>query len=685
VGEYEIIDTAVNTIVKTSFVSFRAAHLSAIMAVSTLPAHAAASPAAKFDERDFTSLSLEALGSIRVPIVVGASKHAQKITDAPSAVSIVTREDIQQFGYRTLGDLLKSVRGFYVTYDRSYNFTGLRGVNRPGDFGGRVLINIDGHRLNDPIYDQAFSHTDFLVDLALVDRVEVIRGPGSSLYGNNAFFTVINVVTRQGSQVKGTEASASTGSFDTFTGRLSYGRKFSQHGVDVLLSGTWLDSRGHDQLSYPEFSDTNDGMAERQDGSTAGSAYLSISYGDFSLSGGYVNRRKNSPTASAGSMFNSPYTNRDVRAYGEFKYNHTFDHGWAIQARAYYDAYQYDGDFSYDYPPVTINRDRISARWGGAEAAASKRVWVRHRLTLGAEVRRDFSLAMKNFDVEPYESYIDASRTASSFAFYAQDEMRLSRKIDFNAGIRYDHFSTFGATVNPRASLVSQPWAGGTVKTLFGKAFRAPNAYELDYIAPNAKSNDDLDPETIQTYELVYEQALPGNLRTTASLFLNQIKGLIGQTIDPVDELNYFLNADQVEVHGVELEVEGRWARGLRARLSYTYADARDKLTDQVLDNSPRHLGKANLVIPLWREKIFAGLEFQATSSRRTSQGNLSGAHHLVNATLYSREIVRGVDLSANLYNVFDRAYSDPVSTDFLQEVIPQDGRTFQLKLSARF
>ncbi len=100
-------------------------------------------------------MSLKALGSIRVPLVVGASKHEQKITDAPSAVSIVTREDIQQFGYRTLGDLLKSVRGFYVTFDRAYNFTGLRGVNRPGDFGGRVLINIDGQRLR-----QAAQHHD---------------------------------------------------------------------------------------------------------------------------------------------------------------------------------------------------------------------------------------------------------------------------------------------------------------------------------------------------------------------------------------------------------------------------------------------------------------------------------------------------------------------------------------------
>jgi iron complex outermembrane receptor protein len=110
--------------------------------------HAAAQAKVRVDsdQLDFTELSLEELGKIMVPVVVGASKHAQKITEAPSAVSVVTAEDIQHFGYRTLGDLLRSVRGFYVTSDRAYNFTGLRGVNRPGDFGGRVLIKLRANR-----------------------------------------------------------------------------------------------------------------------------------------------------------------------------------------------------------------------------------------------------------------------------------------------------------------------------------------------------------------------------------------------------------------------------------------------------------------------------------------------------------------------------------------------------------
>lgn len=166
-------------------------------------------------EPDFTHLSMEELGQIRVDTVYGASKHDQKLTEAPSAVTIVPGDEIKLRGHRTLADVLRSIRGFYVTADRNYGYIGVRGFNRPGDFGGRVLVLVDGHRLNEPIYDSAFNLNDFLVDLDLVERVEVIRGPGSSLYGNNAFFGVVNVITRPGHQLNGFEVAGAGGSFDT--------------------------------------------------------------------------------------------------------------------------------------------------------------------------------------------------------------------------------------------------------------------------------------------------------------------------------------------------------------------------------------------------------------------------------------------------------------------------------------
>jgi outer membrane receptor for ferrienterochelin and colicins len=168
------------------------------------------------------SLSLEELSAVKVDTVYGASKHEQSVSDAPASVTIITAEEIKLYGWRTLGEALRSVSGFYVTYDRGYAYLGVRGVNRPGDFGGRTLITVDGHRSNDPIFGGSAMDTDFILDLDLIERIEVIRGPGSSLYGNNAFFGIVNIITRRGRDVQGGEVSGSAGSFDTYTGRVTY-------------------------------------------------------------------------------------------------------------------------------------------------------------------------------------------------------------------------------------------------------------------------------------------------------------------------------------------------------------------------------------------------------------------------------------------------------------------------------
>ena len=162
---------------------------------------------------------------------------------------------------------------------------------------------MDGHRVNDPIYDTAPIGTDFILDLDLVERVEIIRGAGSSLYGNNAFFGIVNIVTRRGRNVKGAELSAAAASYDTLTGRLTYGNRLD-NGLEILLSGTIQDSEGHDRLYYPEFQDVNHGEAEGLDESKFKTLFLKLAYGEFSLEGATVNRRKDNPTAVYGTVFN---------------------------------------------------------------------------------------------------------------------------------------------------------------------------------------------------------------------------------------------------------------------------------------------------------------------------------------------------------------------------------------------
>ena len=268
------------------------------------------------------SMSLEDLGEVRVYTVVAASKFEQKTTEAPASVSVVTQEEIKRYGYRTLADILGSLQGFNVSYDRDYSYLGVRGLNL-GDDNSRVLLLVDGHRINNNINDSAAIGTDFLLDVDLIERVEVIRGPGSVLYGNNAFFGVINVITRKGGQVNGVEASAEYAGFDTYKVRFTAGKSFT-NGISFLLSGSHYDSAGAEHLYYPQFDQrsssyygaANNGVAQNQDGDSFSSLFGSVSYWDLTLAGGYIHREKVNPTAPNFTTFNDPRSRTvDDRGY----------------------------------------------------------------------------------------------------------------------------------------------------------------------------------------------------------------------------------------------------------------------------------------------------------------------------------------------------------------------------------
>src|ERR1700728_3482189 len=195
---------------------------------------------------DLTHLPLETLMQLQVPTVVSASKFEQKATEAPSSVTVLTSDDIKHYGYRTLAEILESVPGFYTTYDRNYSYLGASGVNT-GNANDRILLLVNGHRINNDLNDSAAIDTSFILDVDLIDRVEIIRGPSSVLYGNNAFFGVINVITRQGKQVDGSEVSGMYGSYNAYSGRVSIGDLFT-NGLQFLLSGTIYNDDGPENL-----------------------------------------------------------------------------------------------------------------------------------------------------------------------------------------------------------------------------------------------------------------------------------------------------------------------------------------------------------------------------------------------------------------------------------------------------
>jgi outer membrane cobalamin receptor len=644
--------------------------------------------AADSKNEDLLNLSLDELGSVKIDTVFAASKFTQKVTDAPSSVTIVTRDDIDRFGYRTLADIIRSVRSFDVTYDRNYSYTGVRGFNGLGDYGARVLLLIDGHRTNELIFNTSAVGTDALLDVDLIERVEFIRGPGSAIYGSNAFFAVINIVTRTGAAVSGAELSGSIATYDTYSGRFTLGEKL-KNGIEFMISGTNYSSAGAGLLFYPEFRGApgaGDGVVYHHDGDRFWNLYGSVSWADFTLAAGYDERVKDVPTAAFGGAFGRMFTTWDARGFTELRYAHQTQDGWQLAGRLYYDTYDYhtSEEFAGD-PGFIVNNDYARARWWGGEASVGQTFLDRVRLTLGTEFRVGSTLEIGNYDVQPFFLYQKTNADEQVFSLYAQSDTDILKNLRLSAGLRWDNYSTFGDTVNPRVGLIYNPWQQTVLKLLYGTAFRAPNIYEEKLDSPAYKPPSHLDPEHIKTYELVAEQYFLTNWRASVSAYYNDVSDLIDSKVDPSDGLLTFQNLNSVEMKGAEVELEGKWANGFRVGGSYARQHVEDSDTGEILPNSPRNVVKTHVSVPVWRDKLFASVEFLYTSDRITLRQNHSGDAEIVNTTLFSREILPNLECSISVYNVFDQKYRFLGSTEHAQDTIPQDGRTLRLKATYKF
>jgi iron complex outermembrane receptor protein len=639
-------------------------------------------------EDDLTALSLDELLDIEIPTVYAASRYDQKVTRAPASVTIVTREEIDAHAYRNLAEVLESVRGFYISDDRNYEYVGVRGFGRPGDYNSRVLLLVDGHRINDNVYNSAYFGYDFIVDLDLVDHVEVVRGPGSALYGTSAFFAVVNVVTRRASDVKGGTVAASAGSHGAVAGRAGIGWETS-NGVGVVLSASRYHSPGQ-RLFYEEFDDpaTQDGIARHSDQERAQTVFGKATWRGFSVTGAFVSRKKAIPTGSYGTVFGDPGSNTlDDRGYLDLGYDGTLSGKIGLSAHLYYDRYYYRGNYLYDNPPLVINRDRTTGAWTGLDDRITFPVGDRHVLTCGTELQINLRQDQMNYDVEPYALSLDSRKRSHLWAAYVQDEATISSEWSLLAGVRYDRYETFGATTNPRLAVLYHPNPRTVFKGLYGTAFRAPNAYELYYGSDtlDQKINPDLGPEKIATSELTYDGWFEGGLRLSASAYRYRIEGLISLETDPADDRLVFRNVESARSSGIESEIEKRWASGISARANAAFQNSKDTDTHQRLSNSPRWLARGSLTAPLAGRRLLASLDLQYTGPRLTIGTGHAAGFTVVNLALSTRALAKGLFASLGAYNVLDRTPTDPGSQEHVQEVIPQDRRTFRLKLSYTF
>jgi outer membrane receptor for ferrienterochelin and colicins len=277
-------------------------------------------------------------------------------------------------------------------------------------------LMIDGYATNDNIYDEAYIGNDGLLDTDLIERVEYVPGAGSAIYGNNAFFGIINIITKKGDDFNGTHVSGELASFGGKKGRVTYGKQLD-NGADILLSASALHSDGQD-FYFPEFNSpsTNYGVADNLDFERSQRVFGKLQFEGISVEGGYVSRRHANPTGAYGTVFNALIWDWDTNGFVSLKSDNNIGEHVKASSHVYY-GYYLDRTALTD-PTLGFIHEHNRGQWVGGDVKFVGNWFDNHKLVLGAEYRNDFEMV--------FENYFGTSEYArETLSLYAQDEMSL--------------------------------------------------------------------------------------------------------------------------------------------------------------------------------------------------------------------------------------------------------------------
>lgn len=627
---------------------------------------------------DLTALSLEQLLDVSV---VGASKYEQKQSEVAAAVSIITREEIRTFGWRTLGQALASLPGIHNTYDRQYGYVGMRGFGLPGDYNTRMLVMLDGNRVNDSVFDGGPTDRSFPLDMGLVERIEFIPGPGGAVYGQNAMLGVVNVITRNGADIDGTELAVGGQSPQGLRqGRATFGGKLDND-VDLVLSVAGMRAIGEDRF-FDYGNNGASGIAQGLDGERNQQVFAKASRGPWSLELLSGDRRKDDPT---GAYLSDPLVtgayqqDRITLAQAQFN-DEFFEKKLQVQARVFAGQEQYNSKLNYG----TAFAFPATGDWRGVELRTLYLGFEDHKVMLGVEWQDNFRINQQILDLANPGNNISISSSGTRTGVYTQDEWRISDTLTSTLGLRIDSDGTNNST-SPRAALIWQAAPPTTVKALYGRAHRAPNAGERDYDDGFSQvANPSLKGESIDTLELVVDHRVSSDLQLHAAFYQWTIYDLIALGIDPVSGIPQYRSGGDVKAKGLELSADKTWAWGGRLRGSVSVQHVRTEAGAD-LSNSPKLLGKFNFSTPLPVAGLRMGYELQYSGPRLTLDGSEAGGYAVSNLRLSSSKLAKGLDVGLTVRNLFDKHYSQPGSDSNWQNTFKQDGRSIAFDAQIKF
>ena len=630
---------------------------------------------------DLTDLSLAQLRALKV---TSASLHDQNLEDAPASITVITAEEIRKFGYRTLAEALSWVRGFYATSDYSYDEIGIRGFSLPG-YETRYIVTINGHDVAENIVESTFVGNDFPLDLDLVDRIEIVRGPSSALYGSNAMLATINVITKRPREAPGTAIRMETGSLGERKMEANTAVALGQR-ANLLVSASVFNNAGAHQLYISELdsAQTNFGRAIDMDGEKGYHFFADLTWGNWEALAVAGDRTKIQPVSWGDTIFNDRGTRvEDSRGFFELSYTRDLPGDRTLTWRTSYDAYRYRGIYHYAADDgVEDYREHDYGDWVGSKFTYRLPDSKTGHLTLGTEVRIDLRALQNAFDVAPQQNQLLWVNRRDRYAgVFAQQEWELGRHWEMNLGLRFDRSWLKGSAVAPRVAAIYKPSTKTDFKLMYGRGFRRPSTYDMFYDDGATEiGNASLRPETTDAYEFDIEHTFARRHRASASAYHYQVNDLVEQIFTPAGLIQY-VNADCVRAGGVSFELFLQ----LPARIDLVSSLEFQRSvfgSGTVLPNSPGQVGKLHLSMPLWRERLSLGAGLQALGQRSTYAGATVPWVILPEAVVSTKPLAAGLQFSAGVKNLSNSFYRDPAGLTPTVDSVIGSGRTYYLNVT---
>jgi iron complex outermembrane receptor protein len=668
----------------------------------------------------------------RSETIEGVSKHAESLSETPATVTVLGREDIERYGFRTIADVLNFASLGNFTYsDRRYDFAGDRGLFFFEDFNTRILVMLNGHPLNEPWNNFGGVGREMAVPLALAERIEIIYGPSSLLYGGYSLYGIVNVVTQNGEGAPGTRVRVSGGSWKTGEALVSYGRA----GTSGKTSWNYLAAAGYYRSSGESFdlprqdvdytaaadgSNVWGGPSTGADFERSPFAFFYGKRGDLSLLLRSGFRKHGDPFGPYGSVYgsNDEYV-QDSKHLGEIRWEKKLGTRVTATTRLFYDGYAYNERDPYldaeTYPGHDGYRFALDTHdWDRGVEGRVQYQNAAHFVTVGGEYRgRSVHQRASNIFADGSAapgSVNDSTVTGHLAVAYAQEEWRPLGPLAIIVGANFADTQPGGRRALPRAAVVVKPRANVSVKALYNEGFRPPSIFETAYFDFVTQiPNPALRSERIRSGELstvwnvtprvsaqgyAFSSRLKGLIRNTEIVAADDIQGgITGPTGNPVDligEQQYQSQGDVRSTGGgfaLQARIGARW----HGHLNVTYAHARQlPMTgdETTLPASASWLGSAGL-------SYDAGAWSAATTARYVGPQDLDPQRGLTaqagdfveaNARVtWKTRVVYPVRLEFDVRNLFDAQGTYAASFIYTPATLPIEGRRALVSAEVRF